>query len=181
MTISAEGGPGAIALAITDGATAPVSNPGEGRFRWNTPLNRLEYSENGGPWGPFASGGGGGNDSSVLICSASVNLNDAVAITASASVDQAENDNVARRPAVGLVVSKPSATSCVVRYAGELPGFVGLSPGSTYYLGATLGTITSTPPDRLIDPGAIRQVIGVALSATILIVDIERDVLQLAP
>lgn len=178
MTISAEGGPGNAILALADGASASVSNSNEGRFRWNTPLNRLEYSENGGPWQPFVTGGG--SDSSVLTCSALVNLSDAVAITAAATVDQAENDNAARRPAVGLVVSKPTATSCIVRYSGELPGFVGLTIGATYYLAATLGAITPTPPSRLTDPGAIRQVVGVALSTTILIVDIERDVLQLS-
>ena len=175
--ISAEGDTGQRVLVLADGASAPVSNPGDGRFRLNTALNRIEYSENGGPWTPLATGGGG-NDSGVLTCGASVNLNDAVAITAADTVEQAEADNAARRPAAGIVVSKPTATSCIIRYSGELAGFTGLTPGATYYLDVTPGGITLTPPSG---GGDVRQVVGAALNTTTLIVDIERDALQLAP
>lgn len=58
--IAAEGASGAIFLSIADGAAAPLSALGEGRFRYNTLLNRLEYSENGAAYLPFAGGGGGG-------------------------------------------------------------------------------------------------------------------------
>ena len=175
--ISAEGDSGLCVLVLTDGASAPVSGTDEGRFRLNTTLHRLEYSENGGPWTPFATGGGG-NDSSVLACPAGVGLNEAVAITSADTVDQADASNASARPAVGIVVSKPTSTSCIVRYAGELTGFVGLTPGATYYLDTSPGAITSTPPSN---PGDIRQVVGTALDSTTLIVDIERDVVLLAP
>jgi len=58
--ISHEGASGNVALCLADGASAPVSALAQGRFRYNSALSRLEYSENGGPWTPLTSGGSGG-------------------------------------------------------------------------------------------------------------------------
>ena len=46
---------------------------------------------------------------------------------------------------------------------GYIGGFSGLTPGSTYYLGATPGSITLTPP---VAAGTIVQEVGFALSTS---------------
>jgi hypothetical protein len=55
-----------------------------------------------------------------------------------------------------------------VRINGQAPGFVGLSPGSIYYVGTVLGSITTTPP---VASGTYVQQLGTALNATTLVVN----------
>lgn len=52
--ISAEGISGNVALALADGASAPIAALNEGRFRYNTAASRLEFSEHTSPWVPFS-------------------------------------------------------------------------------------------------------------------------------
>jgi len=174
MTVSAEGDTGAVVLAIADGASAPVSLPNELRFRYNDTLSRGEYSENGGPWTPFS---GSAPVSAVYSCPATVSLYDAVALTGADAVAEADADNAAARPCRGFVVAKPTATSCIIQYAGELNGFAGLVADQTYYLSETPGQIGAKPTS----PGTIQQVVGWARNATTLIIDIEQDFIGVAP
>lgn len=59
-------------------------------------------------------------------------------------VRKADIDNAAAMPAVAIVVSKPTTTTCVVQASGpvEVPGIV---PGSVYFVG-TDSKPTSTRP-----------------------------------
>jgi hypothetical protein len=166
--ISSDGDTGQNVLAITDGASAAVSNSSELRVRYNDTLSRGEYSENGGPWSPFSSAS---PTSAVFTCPAGVNLNDAAAITGADAADQADANNAAARPCRGFVISKPTATSCILQYAGELSGFVGLTPNATYYLSETAGAISGKPTS----PGTIQQVVGWARNTTTLVIDIEQN------
>lgn len=120
-------------------------------------------------------GGGGGTAailSGVYSCPAGVAVRDAVYLTGADAVDQADSDDSLKQPLIGVVDSKPSAVTCIVAYYGEVTGFAGLTPGATYYLGTTPGTITTTAPST---PGNIVQRMGFARNATTLVVMTDRD------
>jgi hypothetical protein len=162
---------------LSGGSAAAVSNPSEGRLRYNEVLQRFESSVNGGPYSSFGSGGAASSlTSAVYSCPVSVNLLDAVFLASADNVDQAASNIVTDRPCVGVVIAKPTATTCEVQYGGELAGFVGLIPGDTYYLSTTPGVLTNVPPST---PGEIVQEVGFARNATTLVVLIERDFTQL--
>jgi hypothetical protein len=82
--ISAEGISGTVALALADGASAPVSALAEGRFRYNTGANRLEFSENTSPWTPFSALAGYWGQTGTVIHP--ITLTDEVVVGASAVV-----------------------------------------------------------------------------------------------
>lgn len=162
---------------LSGGSTAAVSNPNEGRVRYNEVLQQFEVSVNGGPYQTFGPGGSSGSlISTIYNCPATVAINDAVFLSAADTVDQAASNIVTDRPCVGVVIAKPTATTCEIQYAGELGGFAGLVPGDTYYLSTTPGILTNVPPST---PGEIVQEVGFARNATTLVVLIERDFTQL--
>jgi hypothetical protein len=113
----------------------------------------------------------------VFTCPVGAAVGDAVALSAADTVILADADNASARPAIGIVASKPTPTTCVLRYAGELGGFTGLTPGATYYLSTTPGAIQTPTPTGA---GVLSQVIGDARNTTTLVIDIERNALLLA-
>lgn len=120
-------------------------------------------------------GGGGGTGavlSSVYSCDPGVSVLDAVYLSAADTVALADSDDAMKQPLIGIVESKPTAVTCVVAYYGEVTGFVGLTPGATYFLGTVPGTITTVAPST---PGNIVQRIGFARNATTLVVFTDRD------
>lgn len=105
-------------------------------------------------------------------CPITVIINDVVYLSSSDTVDKADADDGSKQPVIGFVVSKPTTTTAIVRYYGELAGFGGLITGSTYYLSITPGLITATAPTI---PPVIVQRVGFAKSATTLMIMIDRD------
>jgi hypothetical protein len=104
-------------------------------------------------------------------CPVSVAVNDAVYITiVDDTVDRANATSFATAPIVGFVISKPTATTCMVAYAGEVPGFVGLLAGEQYYLDIVNGAITLVVPSS---PGNIVQRVGTARNSTTLVVGLD--------
>lgn len=128
-----------------------------------------------GPAGPPGPPGPEGSqvDTSVGIysCDSSVNVNDVVYLSDIATVAPAQATS-SSYSAIGMVVSKSSATSANVKYFGEVTGLTGLSAGITYFLSETAGEITTTPPS---DIGSIIQNIGIAKSSTILLLLINQN------
>jgi len=123
--------------------------------------------------------GGGGGVSAVqdtFACPAGVAVRDAVYLSAADTVDQADANDASKQPLIGIVDSKPGALTAIVTFYGVVTGFVGLTPGATYYLSETLGQITTTAP---VNPGSIVQRVGFAKNATTLIVFTDRDWVQL--
>lgn len=108
----------------------------------------------------------------TYTCPVTVVVRDAVYLSAADTVDQADADDASKQPLIGIVDSKPGATTAIVTYYGEVSGFVGLTPGDTYYLSTTPGQITNVAPSN---PGDIVQRIGFAKSATVLMVMVDRD------
>jgi hypothetical protein len=87
-------------------------------------------------------GGSAAATTGQYTCLASVQVQDAVKIDGTGSVDQADASSSDR--VIGFVVSKPSALSCIVQFAGEVGGFAGaLIPNRRYYLSLVSGQITS--------------------------------------
>ena len=111
--------------------------------------------------------------SGIYNCPVTVGVGDAVSLAGPDSVAEADAGPGIARPAVGIVQSKPSPVLCILAYMGELPGFAGLSPGSTYFLSASVpGQITATAPSG---SGILVQTLGFARSATVLVVMMDRD------
>jgi len=69
----------------------------------------------------------------------------------------------ATMPAIGLLVRKPTATTCLVQIFGEILAS-GLTPPARYYVGAD-SKITDTPPLPGVGAEAVIQVVGAALDS----------------
>jgi len=125
----------------------------------------------------FSTGGGGSSGPTTQVvqtfaCPGAVAVGDAVYQTAVAdTVDKAlMAAGVTQTPeAIGIVIVKPTATTCTVVLFGlaAVPG--ALVAGSIYYVSnAVAGGITATPPSS---KGEKIQRIGVAVNATLIDVD----------
>lgn len=104
----------------------------------------------------------------VYACPAGVAVRDAVYLSGTLAVDKADATDRAKMPAVGFVVQKPTATTCILQDRGELSGFVGLTPQARYFF-STGGAISTSAPTP--NGASVEQQAGFAVSATIL--DIE--------
>lgn len=87
---------------------------------------------------------------------------DWVYISAANTVAKADADDAAKLPVIGVIVSKPTSTTCVVQTTGQVT-LSGLTAGAIYYLSGTAGAITATPVSANAVP------IGVAKSTTVLV------------
>jgi hypothetical protein len=104
-------------------------------------------------------------DVSGLTCLSGDAVGDAVYISAGSTVAKADADDTSKIPAIGIIVSKQSSTSCTVRVSGRITGLSGFTAGALQYLSTTAGAITETAPAA---PNAVP--IGVAVSTTSLLV-----------
>jgi hypothetical protein len=102
------------------------------------------------------------NDTTIYNCPSGTDIRDAVHIVSTGVVAIAAKSDAANLPVIGLVVAKPTTTSCIIQTLGYLDGFTGLSVGDTYYL-AEDGKITNTPTTTT---GEALYVIGVAKSSS---------------
>lgn len=107
-----------------------------------------------------------------FTCDSSINVGDAVRLSAADTIAPAQADVVTDRPTIGFVLLKPTSTSAFVLASGEIAVFTGLTPGATYYLSDTPGQITDTAPSA---QGSIVQEVGWARNTTTLVIGIERD------
>lgn len=105
-------------------------------------------------------------------CDAGVSVNDVVYVSSADTVAKADSDNISAQPLIGLVLDKPTSTTAVVIYYGEISGFSSLSVGETYYLSTNPGQITNIAPSSM---GSIVQRVGFAKNSTTLVVMIDRD------
>jgi len=163
------------ALDFKGVASPGVSAGGDARLYFDSGSNRLMISQNGGAFFPVAGPGATATtvrSESALACPGTVNLYDAVYLTGADSVDRADSDDASKQPLIGIVLEKPTLTSAVIAYYGEVNGFAGLVAGATYYLGVNPGQITNLAPTTA---GNIVQRIGFARNATTLVLMADRD------
>lgn len=133
---------GATSLTGLANSAGVLTNDGAGVFSWGA--------------------GGGSSPTYTYTCPGTVAVNDAVYLSGAGSVDKASNAGAASVPAIGLVTSKPTATTCVVQASGKVSGLVGLTAGAYYYLGAAGAISTAVPTSS----GEQVQLIGYAPSTT---------------
>ena len=98
--------------------------------------------------------------SSVYNCSAGIVVGNLVYIDATDHVALADSGSSGTMPAIGVVVSKPTTTTCVVQYGGEVTGLTVVA-GTLYYVGAA-GALASSA-------GVVTQGVGIAKNATTLV------------
>jgi hypothetical protein len=107
---------------------------------------------------------------------AGVAVNDFVRQRSDGVVDKADATSIATGPAIGCVVAvdTPSIGFATVRLNSDQSGFVGLTPGGNYLVSKAPGGIVreddTLNPDYPGAAGNFQQVVGVAASATILLV-----------
>lgn len=92
-------------------------------------------------------------------------VGDWVYVSAASTVAKADADDATKIPSVGVIVSKPTTTSCVVVVAGLATGLTGLTAGSLYYLSTTAGAISAT---AAASPNAAP--VGIAITTTTMLV-----------
>lgn len=109
----------------------------------------------------------------VFDCDASLSPGDVVYLASSNYVDLADYTDPNKTPAIGVVATKPTTTTAEVASTDTITAFSGLVPGAMYYLGP-LGTIM-TPATS--NPTYIVQRIGVAATATTLMLTMNQEVL----
>ncbi len=139
------------------GATVPAAHGATHAFTGPDPIPRMEVLE--GSWS----------------CAASVAVLDVVYRSATDTVALADATADATMPAVGFVISKPTATTCIIARSGELPGFTGLDPSKDYFVSLTAGAITSTAPSST---GEVVQRIGYARDSTTLVIELRPHVIR---
>lgn len=127
-------------------------------------------------------GGGGSSTFSFSVqstpfnCTAAEAVNDAVYLFTANEVRKADATDLTTAPAIGIIVSKTSATECNVSTDGECSTFTGLTPGALYFLAkGSPGQITTTP---ITGPG-IHQKLGEARNATTLMINVDSDFTEL--
>lgn len=125
---------------------------------------------------PQTGGGAGSGTTGVFSCPPSITDGYAVFLTLPDIISLADANDPANRPAIGIVLNKPNATTAEVQFYGEMDGFTGLGPGVTYFLSETPGQITEIAP---VTPGSIVQKIGVAKNANTLVIMVDRDFIEL--
>lgn len=97
-----------------------------------------------------------------MTCLAGLAVNDPVYISAANTATKADGSDATKMPAIGLVFSKPTTTTCIVQLFGEFNGLTGLTAGADYYVGAS-GTLTASTAGLV-----TLQKIGKARSTTVL-------------
>jgi len=139
-------------VVIGPGSGGPVPPHGSTHtFVGSDPVPRIEVLE--GAW----------------TCTLGEAVRDVVYEAGSNLAREANANSSATMPAIGIIVQKPTGTSCIIARSGEVDGFSGLSVGSQYFVDTTSGQITSTPP---IGSNRIVQRVGYAKTSTILMVQL---------
>jgi hypothetical protein len=73
-------------------------------------------------------------------------------------------------PVIGVILSKPTPTTCIIARSGEVSTFVGLVVGSNYFADTAAGLITLTPP---VGTGRVVQQVGYAKTVTTLVIELK--------
>lgn len=101
----------------------------------------------------------------VADCGAGDVVGNFVAITGVVAqiqqVTKADPVDPAKMPSAGVIVEKPTGTTCLVQRGGEAAVFSGLTIGKTHFVGLA-GTASLTPPVPAAGQVAQLQIVGIA-------------------
>lgn len=125
--------------------------------------------------------GGGGTADNVLenaLCNATVYVGAAVRMSGSTVVN-AQANAIANSRVIGIVIAKPTATTCDIQMCGVTTAVLaGLSIGSYYFLSdATAGLITTVVPTAA---SSVVINIGQPRSSTIFFVQLTTPIIRAA-
>ena len=156
---------------------SPIGTPGE-QWLYNIPIGQFYKQSNATLW--WKSGapntwinlvtGGGGNSVEGTYNGPTVNVADAVYVSSSGTVSQADASTpTGQNFTIGVCIAKPTPTTATVRYAGEAAVYSGtLIAGNTYYLDTTAGQITNNVSGH--GTGDAIQIVGVAKDSNTLVI-----------
>jgi len=91
-------------------------------------------------------------------------------------VDKVDIANFDKLPAVGVIIEKPTTTTCTVQWRGEVTGLGSLVPRRVYFLQDTAKIGLAVPAES----GQYVQRIGMALSSEVLLVSINSHLIKRA-
>lgn len=133
------------ALAGTPSATPTTG--GEGHLVWDSTNDKL-YAWTGSAWDDLSTVSSAASVENPFTAEVSIAARDVVYISSADNVSPADASAAASSYAIGFAIASASAAaSVVVREAGLLTGFTGLTAGARYYLSAsTPGAVTATIP-----------------------------------
>lgn len=119
----------------------------------------------------YSSGGGSTGDNTIesVTCDASVAVGDVVRMNGGTAV-KAQADSITNANAIGICVSKASASVCNIQVCGFTDAiFSGLSINTPYFLSATTaGALTTTAPTA---SGHVVYFFGKAYTATRFVIE----------
>ena len=145
-------------VVIGPGAGGPVPPHGATHvFTGTDPVPQIEVLE--GSWS----------------CTVTEQVGDAVFENVANSVRQSNASGTANMPVIGVIVSKPTPTTCIIARSGEVAVFVGLVVGQEYYASTTPGQLTTAVPTVT---GQVAQYIGYARNTTTLVVQLRDPVVR---
>jgi hypothetical protein len=144
----------------------------------NTPLRLITIAEQ---W-PIGPGPTPESFEWTAACPPSIAVGDLVAVDGSmpsaTTVQLIDITSPLRMPAAGIVVSKPTSASCTVVSSGVVNA-QDLVPGAICFA-SRAGRVSFNPPTATTGPAFV-QAVGVALSATQLLVSLPSSIIELAP
>ena len=113
----------------------------------------------------------GAESGTKLPCDATVDVGDYVYIRADGVLDKALADDISTMPAIGKVVSKPNATTCVFKDKLIDEDYSGVTPKQEFFISSTVaGSIQDFPPE---DPSEVSQMIGFGVDTEKIYIDID--------
>ena len=116
----------------------------------------------------------------TATCGAGVAVGDFVWVSAAGpTVVVVDIDAVSAQLALGVIVSKPTPTSCVVQRAGELKTS-GLTPGAWYFISPSGQAVTPRPPNPVSGKRSV-QFVGQAITTTRLGLNISPTLTRVLP
>lgn len=165
------GGGGGSSLTIEQGGISIVAGASTLNF-----ASGATVTSAGGGQADVVVSGSGSVPTILVSCTTSEAVNDAVYVTGTDAVARANAASIVTLPAIGLILSKPTTTSAIVQLSGVFAGFMGLTPGATYFLSATTpGAVTTTAPSTT---GTFVQRIGVAEDANTILLDVDPTLVE---
>ena len=109
-------------------------------------------------------------DEFLAMCTVSEAVDEFVFMNGNDDVRKVDIDYPSNMPAVGVIINKPTSTTCIVQRNGELP-LTGLVAGSPFFIGTNSKVTTPRPPDPPSGKRVI-QFVGRPRNATTLFLDL---------
>lgn len=115
----------------------------------------------------------------TAVCTAGESVGDLVYVSgakigADYQVRKADVTDVAKMPAVAVIIQKISATRAVLQFQGETSLYTGLTPGHVYWVSDS-GVPTSAPPTVTSGQRKYLQIVGVATDSARIRLQFEKD------